>query len=92
MHTKHDVIMHHYQIASPFDLIDATTGKWSGERRFSARDTMENPHVAFDNSLIDLDCTVGEQLYSNIHYISISFKLSDTPPYPCTPARFAITC
>jgi len=90
MRTKQDVIMHHYQIALPFNIIDTTTGKRSGKRRFSALDTMENPHIAFDNAPLGLDFPLAEQLYANIHYIP--FKLSETPPYHCTPTRFAITC
>ncbi|MDR9458881.1 MAG: hypothetical protein RI591_01870 [Dehalococcoidia bacterium] len=91
MRTKQDVIMHHYQIASPFNIIDTTTGKRSGKRRFSALDTMENPHISFDDAPKDLDLyLVEEQLHPTIP--SIPFKLSETPPYHCTPTKFSITC
>lgn len=81
MRTKHDVIMHHYQVVSPFNIIDTTTGKWSGKRRFSARDTMENPHISFGDAPMDLDLyLMEEQLHPNIP--SIPFNLFETPPYP----------
>jgi hypothetical protein len=90
MRTKHDVIMHHYQTASPSDIIDTTTGKRSEKRHFSAVDTIENTHLDSDNALLDLDCPAGEQIYSNMP--SITFKPSETASYPHTPAVFAIIC
>jgi len=49
-----------------------------------APDTMNDPQIAFDKALIELDHpTVGKRLYPNI-----PFHMSETPPAPSSLAPF----